>query len=102
MGGAACADVAHQLSVLLSMANHAGVDDINEFESELEAGPKWRRRFRIMNESSGSGSSESSSSSSEGSSQSQDASVQQDLEQGSNDSEGDDEEGKRGGGGISK
>lgn len=31
-----------------------GVDDINEFESELEAGPKWKRRFRLMKQDSSS------------------------------------------------
>lgn len=29
----------------------AGVDDINEFEAELEAPDKWARRFRILRES---------------------------------------------------
>jgi hypothetical protein len=28
----------------------AGLDDINEFESELEATDKWKRRFRLMQE----------------------------------------------------
>ena len=32
----------------------AGLDDVNEFESELEAEDKWKRRFRILSESSGS------------------------------------------------
>lgn len=31
----------------------AGVDDINEFESELEAPEKWARRFRMMREAEG-------------------------------------------------
>ena len=30
----------------------AGVDDVNEFESELEAPDKWKRRFRMMKQDS--------------------------------------------------
>jgi hypothetical protein len=37
----------------------AGLDDVNEFESELEAEDKWKRRFRILQESSTSSSSSS-------------------------------------------
>lgn len=29
---------------------YAGLDDINEFEAELEAPEKWARRFRMMRE----------------------------------------------------
>ena len=28
----------------------SGLDDINEFEAELEAGDKWKRRFRLQRE----------------------------------------------------
>lgn len=31
--------------------SYAGLDDINEFEAELEAPDKWARRFRILRES---------------------------------------------------
>lgn len=37
----------------------AGLDDVNEFESELEAEDKWKRRFRILQDST-SGSSDAS------------------------------------------
>lgn len=39
-----------------------GVDDINEFESELEAPEKWARRFRMMKEAESAGSTDESSS----------------------------------------
>lgn len=38
----------------------SGVDDINEFESELEAPEKWARRFRMMKEAEGASSADES------------------------------------------
>jgi hypothetical protein len=38
------------LDILRVPAHVAGLDDINEFESELEVGDKWKRRFRILQE----------------------------------------------------
>jgi len=36
-----------------------GIDDVNEFESELEADDKWKRRFRLLREEGEKSSSES-------------------------------------------